>query len=164
MGLPQYIKPDIETWLKSFRFKTTFRTRFSETDAFGHINNVSYFTYFEQARIDYFEHLQLFNHLNNIKELQGEANDNLIVTASLECNYLAQLFYGQDIDIYVRTSRLGNSSLDLEYAIVERENKKLVAVGTGAIVNINGKTNKSEPLPSFIKDKINEYETFLNKL
>lgn len=158
MALPPFIEPDIETWLKSFRFKTTFRTRFSETDAYGHINNVSYFTYFEQARIDYFEQLNLFQ-----EQLQQENTDSIIVTANLECNYVSQLFYGQNIDIYVRTSKLGNSSLDLEYAIVEEKNKTLAAVGRGTIVHINKLTNKGEPLPKVLRDKIIEFEYQLEK-
>ncbi len=34
--------------------RTLIRTRFGESDAFGHINNVSFFTYLEQARVDFF--------------------------------------------------------------------------------------------------------------
>lgn len=157
MAKPSFIETDLEKWLKSFRFKTSSRTRFGETDAFGHINNVSYFTYFEQARIDYFENLEIFEQLNIRKSLLAEPNDNIVVTANLECHYLSELLYGQNIDTYVRTARLGNSSFDLEYAIVDDKNN-LIAVGQGSIVYINRTTKKGEPLPERVKKTIAAYE------
>jgi acyl-CoA thioester hydrolase len=33
--------------------------RFCETDALGHVNNVSYFIYFEQGRVDLFREIGL---------------------------------------------------------------------------------------------------------
>ncbi|OEF96922.1 hypothetical protein BHF71_04125 [Vulcanibacillus modesticaldus] len=151
MGYPEFIKSDINYWLQGFRFSTTIKIRFSETDAYGHVNNVSYFTYFEQARLDYLEHLGL------VDELMKSPN-NLIVTANLECHYLSQLHYGQLIDVYVRIARMGKSSFDLEYAIKDKKKGILAAVGKGTIVHINKQTGKSEALPAFIKEKIVEYE------
>lgn len=158
MGLPKFIDTNIETWLKSFNFSTSIKTRFGETDAFGHINNVNYFSYFEQARLDYFEHFKLFELLNVVDSFKESLSENLVVTANLECHYLAELYYGQIIDVFVRTARIGNSSFDLEYAILERENGKLSAVGRGAIVYINRIKNRSEALPDIVKEVITEYE------
>ena len=39
-----------EQWLEKFRFFTPIQVRFSDTDQLGHINNVSYFSYFEYGR------------------------------------------------------------------------------------------------------------------
>ena len=39
----------------SYRFSTTIRVRWGECDAFGHVNNASYLSYFEEARIDYWK-------------------------------------------------------------------------------------------------------------
>jgi len=36
-----------------FRFSTTLEVRWRDLDALGHVNNVVYFTYLEQARIHY---------------------------------------------------------------------------------------------------------------
>lgn len=40
--------------VKALVHLTEIRTRYCESDALGHINNVSYFIYFEQARVDFF--------------------------------------------------------------------------------------------------------------
>lgn len=156
MGLPSFITLDIEEWVKEFKFSTTIRTRFSETDAFGHINNVSFFSYFEQARLDYFAALNLFNELN-LSQLE-QPMENLIVTANLECHYLAQLYYNQNINICVKTSSIGKSSFELQYCILEEESKNLIAIGRGSIVYINRKTGKSEPLSEIVKNKLIDFE------
>ncbi len=39
--------------LGTFKFHTPIRIRFGETDANRHVNQVSYFIYIEQARMDY---------------------------------------------------------------------------------------------------------------
>lgn len=151
MALPSFVQPNIEEWLKSFKFYTTIRPRFNETDAFGHINNVNFFTYFEQARLDFFEELTLVN------SLVDSLNESIIVTANLECHYLSQLFYGQKIQVHVRASKIGRSSFELEYAIIEQVQQAVVAIGRGTIVYINKKTNRSEELPSFIKDIFQQF-------
>ena len=40
---------------QAFRFSTTIRVRWGDCDAFGHVNNASYLSYFEEARIDYWK-------------------------------------------------------------------------------------------------------------
>lgn len=155
MAIPSFIDTDLETWLKKFKFSTAFKTRFNETDAFGHINNVSYFAYFEQARLDYFEYLNLLKEFS-ISRIEIP-DDNLIVSANLECHYLSQLYYGQNIKIFVRTSKMGRSSFELEYCLLE-DNQQIAAIGRGTIVYINRKSGKSTPLPETIKEKIVSFE------
>ena len=46
---------NMEEWASSFQFKHPVKVRFSETDMFGHVNNTVPFTYFEEARIEYFK-------------------------------------------------------------------------------------------------------------
>ena len=45
--------------IKNFKHKTKIIVRFSDLDAMQHVNNATYLTYLEEARIDYFN--TLFN-------------------------------------------------------------------------------------------------------
>src|SRR5699024_7730403 len=45
MRLPNYIE-NLDEWKSEFSFSTDIKIRFSETDMFGHVNNVSQFIYF----------------------------------------------------------------------------------------------------------------------
>ncbi|MCF6092622.1 acyl-CoA thioesterase [Microaerobacter geothermalis] len=152
MALPQYVKPDVESWLKKFRFSTPIKIRFSETDALGHLNNVSHFIYFEQGRLDYFSHLGI------VDQLLDMSTGDMIVAADLECHYLAQIYFGEPLDLYVRSARLGRSSLDIEYALVLKEKNQLAAVGRGAVVYMDKKSNKSKPIPDGIRQAICNFE------
>ncbi len=152
MGYPNFVGEDIEKWMEQFHFSTAIKIRFSETDAYGHVNNVSYFTYFEQSRLEYMEHLGI------VEQLVNESSDTLVVTANLECHYLNQLHYGQIIHVHVKTVRIGKSSFDLEYVITDQEKEKIAAVGRGTIVHVNRMNNRSEAIPEAIKEKLTRFD------
>lgn len=149
--------PKDTNWIKKFRFFTPIQVRFSDTDMLGHINNVSYFSYFEHGRLAYFQELDLVPHLLNPET----GHSGFVVTASLECQYLRQVHFGKEVNLGVRVSRLGNSSFDFEYALVLPEDRVLAAVGRGTVVYIDPHTGKGTPLPKKAKQIIAAYETSL---
>lgn len=153
MKIP-WIRQDWQEWIKSFRFFTPIQVRFGDTDQLGHINNVSYFSYFEHGRLAYLEELGLIGSLLDT----SETSDSVIVSANMECHYLRQVYYGEKVILGVRISRIGRSSADFEYALFTGENKELSAAGRGAIVYIDRHTGKSKPLPEKIKNIICSYE------
>ncbi|MFB9324394.1 acyl-CoA thioesterase [Paenibacillus aurantiacus] len=148
MRKESFIQPDPNAWLDKFRFYTPIKVRYCETDLLGHVNNVSYFMYFEQGRIEYFENL----------ELTGElfSDEKVSVVADLECQYLAQLYLKDPIKLYIRAAHVGRSSIDIEYALVV--NDQLKAGGRGAIVLIDTKTGKSTPISDAARERILAFE------
>ncbi|WNQ12328.1 thioesterase family protein [Paenibacillus aurantius] len=148
MAKAAFIQPDPEGWLKQFHFSLPIKIRYCETDMLGHVNNVSYFMYFEQGRIEYFENLKLTD------ELFGE--QQVSVVADLECQYLAELFLKDPLQLHVRVAKLGRSSMDIEYAVVV--NDKLKAAGRGTIVLVDKTTGRSTPIPEETKAVIRSFE------
>lgn len=61
MKLPAYIDMPFQEWKTSFSFFNKVSVRFSETDMFGHMNNVTPFIYFEEVRISYFKKLNMMS-------------------------------------------------------------------------------------------------------
>lgn len=143
-----FIEPDPEGWLNKFKFSIPIKIRYCETDMLGHVNNVSYFMYFEQGRIEYFENLGL------TEALFGK--NAVSVVADLECQYLAQLYLKDPLQLHVRVARIGRSSIDVEYAIVVHD--QLKAAGRGAIVLVDTQTGKSTPIPDHAREKIRGFE------
>lgn len=84
--------------------------RFSETDMFGHMNNVTPFVYFEEARISYFKHLGVMDRLSDGKSAA------IPVVASQQCDYFQQVMLHERLKIGVKTASVGNASLTLHYA------------------------------------------------
>lgn len=121
-----------------FKFSVSVRVRFSETDMFGHLNNTVPFTYFEYARIEYLKSVGLMN------DWRLEEADKITVVADLQCDYLKQVFFDEELEIYVRVARIGSSSIDIHY-LAKNDKNEPVFTGRGTVVQINRKTGKGEP-------------------
>ena len=125
-----------DRWMREFSFFTEVRVRFSETDMYGHLNNTVPFVYFELARIEYLKHLKL-------EGWQDAQSDKIPVVADLQCDFLQQVFFDEQLKIYVKAAKVGSSSVDIHYLGINEANKP-VFVGRGTIVQINKQTGKAE--------------------
>ncbi len=126
------------------------KARFCETDALGHISNISYFIYLEEARTDFFAEIGFGRDLNNWK----------IILASISCDFVSQGYYNQKLIVLTEVSRIGNSSFQLVHNIKDAESGQLIAKGQANAVHFNFDTQKSEGLP---EDKRQQLERYLVK-
>jgi acyl-CoA thioester hydrolase len=138
--------------LKQFRFVSPSKVRFCETDANGHMNHVTAVIYMEQARTDFTVGLGLFGR-DRIEE-EGKT----FVLASQSVTYRSQAYFQDVIDTYVRVSRIGTSSLDMEYALVNRGTGAVVCIGTSTMVYFDVSAQKSTPLPDDLIERIARFE------
>ncbi|MDV2581155.1 acyl-CoA thioesterase [Alkalibacillus haloalkaliphilus] len=136
MKTPNYIE-DMNEWIDEFCFYIPINIRFSETDMFGHVNNVSPFIYFEEARIAYMNEINLFEDLK-------PGVSKVPVVSDLQCDYLKQIYFGEQIKMYVKTNHIGNSSIDIHY-MGKNSQDEICLVGRGRIVQIDSSTGKAEP-------------------
>ncbi|SDT11546.1 acyl-CoA thioester hydrolase [Paenibacillaceae bacterium GAS479] len=148
MSKGEFMGPDRQAWLDSFQFSIPLKIRYCETDMLGHVNNVSYFMYFEQGRIEYFENLNLTEDLFSDKTVS--------VVADLECQYLAQIYLKDKLRLHVKIARLGRSSIDIHYALTVED--QLKAAGRGAVVLINTASGRSTEIPEHAREAIQQYE------
>ncbi|MEN2765644.1 acyl-CoA thioesterase [Ornithinibacillus xuwenensis] len=139
-----YIENLVE-WKNEFLFSIPIRIRFSETDMFGHVNNVSPFIYFEEARIEYLKSVGLFNDTTHL--------DGIPIVADLQCDYLKQLFFQDRLELYVKATHVGNSSFDIHYMGLNQHDE-ICITGRGRIVYINPSTGKPIALSDAIKEKL----------
>ena len=102
---------DFEQWESGFSFYNPVKVRFGEVDMFGHVNNVVAFTYFEEARI------ALFKELGFMQEWTHASSETMIVVADLQCNFIKQIYFDEQLKVYVKAGSVGNSSLDLHYMV-----------------------------------------------
>lgn len=106
---------------EGFRHRTTIAVRFRDVDLMGHVNNAVYFTYLEQARLDYFRDLQAAS--------PGVERPPGMIVASARCDYRAPVLLDDRVDVWIRTSETGRSSFKLHYEVWSRAQGKLVAAG-----------------------------------
>src|SRR5699024_12097422 len=112
---------------------------------FGHMNNVSPFIYFEEARIEYFKQIGLFNDFSK--------SDVVPVVADLLCDYIEQIFFDDVIDLYVKANRVGTSSLDIHY-MAKNKDDRICLTGRGSVVHINKHIRKAMTIRDSNKENI----------
>ncbi|MBS3679409.1 acyl-CoA thioesterase [Ornithinibacillus massiliensis] len=144
MGKISYIE-DFEAWKAEFFFSIPIRIRFSETDMFGHVNNVSPFIYFEEARIEYLKSVGLFDN--------ASSTEGIPIVADLQCDYHKQLYFQDSLRIYVKAAHVGTTSFDIHYMGVNQK-EEVCLTGRGRIVYINPESGRPIKLGEEIKDKL----------
>lgn len=109
-----------------YRHTLPITIRFADMDAMGHVNNATYLTYFESARIAYA--LEIFR-LGDVAQLG-------MILAKMTVEYKLPLTLGDEIVVYTRCSRLGTKSFDLEAQILRFQAGKTQVAATGQAVMV----------------------------
>jgi len=134
-----------------FHFYHPIEVRYGDLDPQGHVNNAKHLTYFEQARIAYWIHLGLFTKDQSFMEIG-------VIVADLHITYLEPIFYGQNIKVGIRVTKLGNKSMTGEQNIVDDDTDKELAKGELVIVTYDYKDGKTIPIPATWREKITMFE------
>ncbi len=133
--------------VKALVHLTEIRTRYCESDALGHINNVSYFIYFEQARVDFL--------LDSGMVLPSEKFPFLV--ASLHCDYKKQVYINQSLKIHTYVMDIGRSSFKLGHEIHDKDSNELLAVGEAVLVSYDLIAEKTTRLTDELRFKLENY-------
>ena len=129
--------------LNDFTFMHSIKTRWRDLDAFRHVNNATFLTYIEDARILFFKRWCI-----NLKEKS-------LIVASAKIDYINQLQHPSDIIVAQKVSRLGNKSFDIQSAIFQKSNSKLICHSTVTSVCYNFTLGQTVDLFEEIK---NDYQ------
>ncbi len=124
--------------------------QWGEQDPLGHVNHVTYFRWYESARIAYFLKVGLMDMHEH--ERIGP------ILASVANDYRRQLTYPDTVHIGVRITRIGRSSMDMEHKILSQNEQAIAAEGTSTLVVFDYQTNKSHPVPARIRHAIETLE------
>ncbi len=123
-----------------------FTVPFGDVDMMGHVNNVRYFAYFENARVEH------------MLSIMGEwkAGDVGVILAHAEIDYKSRARFRDELTINLRTTSVGNTSWVYEYEILNEKEKRLVATGKTVQVAFSSKENRPVPIPPELKKKLEE--------
>ncbi|MBO1514295.1 acyl-CoA thioesterase [Metabacillus bambusae] len=133
-----YIDRFDESYRNSFSFSHRIKIRFSETDMFGHMNNTAPFTYFEDGRIEFFKKIGI------MQAWMSSNGEKIPVVADIQCDFIQQGFFDEEITLCVKINRIGTSSVDLHYLGIN-QNRESLFVGRGTVVQISKHSGKSVP-------------------
>ena len=93
----------------------TVTTRWRDNDVFGHINNVTYYSYFDTA---------VNHYLINKAGLDIQIASIVGFVVNSQCNYLAPIAFPDTIEIGLRVNKIGNSSVTYGLAVFKKEKPK----------------------------------------
>ncbi len=136
----------MEHLLDGFSVIIPISVAWGEMDAFGHVNNVVYFRYFESARIAYFERIQMLAYMQEL----GVGP----IVASLQCRFRAPLTYPDTLSVGVRAHSLEADRFMMDYRIVSHKLAKVAAEGSGSVVMYDYKALTKAPMPDLLRERI----------
>lgn len=128
-----------------FRFFWPVTVRWGDMDAFGHVNNATYCTYFESARIGFLERWGL--------SFPGDGSGAPVVV-SQTIHYRAQVRYPSALEIGVRCAEVRHRSFVLEYAIFRPDSGDLVGDGNTVLAWVDGRVGHAVAVPDDLRARL----------
>lgn len=130
------------------RLHVPIKLRWSDLDAYGHVNNAAMLTLLEESRISVFWHGELG--VAGVQDAAapatdgGPGGDTLTLIARQEVEYLAPIPYLREpLDVQLWIGRMGGASLDVCYEVrspLGAEPSELYALASSAIVLVDSST------------------------
>jgi acyl-CoA thioester hydrolase len=123
-----------------------FPIHWGEMDAFGHVNNARFFTWFESSRIAYFQAVGIAT----------QRHDAVApILAAAHCDYLAPVVFPVRLCVGARATKVGHSSVTLEHAVWKVDApERLFAKGTSVVVLLNYATGEKVRIPEAVRAAI----------
>ncbi|HEY4303136.1 MAG TPA: thioesterase family protein [Gemmatimonadaceae bacterium] len=121
--------------------RTDIQVRFADSDALGHINNASYATYAEMARLTFLSTL-------------GESVQRMIL-ANLVIDFRRQVLVTDEVHVDSWIERLGTSSMSIAHTILA--NGERAADITSVVVYFDYASSKAMPLTEAMRTGLASY-------
>ncbi len=122
-------------------FRTPLDLRWSDLDAFNHVNNARYLTFLEESRIRWFDSIG--------EPWMTDEFYPVVVQAAL--NYRLPITYPSEVAVELYAERVGNTSGTIAHRIVSADGKTLYCDGNVVVVWLNAKTHRPRALPEQIR-------------
>jgi len=123
----------------SYRHFQRITTRWMDNDAYGHVNNVVYYSWFDTV-------VNAYLIARGVLDVTGGAVIGLVVET--QCRYFSELAFPQPVDLGLRIGRLGNSSVRYEIGVFADGEATARAEGHFVHVYVDRATRRPTPLPA----------------
>ena len=118
---------------------------FRDVDAYGHVNNAVFFTYFEWVRTLLWFEIAGY----------GGATDIGFIVAHAQCDYREPVHL-EPIDLCVRVGAVGNTSFETVYEI-RKAGGAVAATGKVVVVLFDWDRNVRKPIDDELRRKLNAF-------
>lgn len=118
-------------------------TRWMDNDVYGHVNNVTYYSYFDTV---------VNEHLVANGVLDPATSPVFGVVAETTCRFVEPLTFPEVVDAGLAVTKLGNSSVGYEIGLFREGQDSPVAVGTFVHVYVDRKSRRPRDVPEAVRD------------
>lgn len=132
-----------------FRHNLPIQLRFNDMDILGHINNTTYFKFFDLAKCRYFQDLLPDDF--DWKQIN-------IVVANINSDFYAPTFFNESVAVHTMVTHIGDKSLRMEQRLYNTETGQVKCVCRTVMVGYDTKAGCSIPITQEWRDAIEKYE------
>ncbi|MDQ0261653.1 thioesterase family protein [Sinomonas atrocyanea] len=137
-------------------YRFPLQLRFGDVDSYGHVNNVRFLQFLEDARVHWLrEPLRSADREDGPQTLADlVTEENFTLVGRHEIEYLAPLLYRREpvaVDLWV--TRVGGSSFDLGYAVVDPADGAVCANCSTSMVLVSRSTGRPVRLPEAMRSE-----------
>ena len=140
---------------KPYRFSTTLRVRYNETDAQGHVNFSWFLNYFDVALIEYLRALGY-----SYNQMLEDGLDMLYIDA--HAAYASPAYFDEVLRAHCRAGKVGNTSIRFDFQVFCDEDSRQVASGEIVVVVAERNTYRKAPVPEPLRQAVQAYEVSTN--
>ncbi len=134
-----------------YRFHTTLRVRYYETDLQGHVNFGWHLQYFDVALLEYLRELNY--------DYQQMREDNVdIFYVDAHVSYHSPSLFDELLRVHCRIGHFGNSSMRFDFQIFADGDERLVATGEIVVVTAVPETKQKLRVPDRLRTAVASYE------
>jgi acyl-CoA thioester hydrolase len=124
------------------------RVRYIEIDQMGVVNNVNYFKWLEEGRVELLRDLK-------VPLIDIEKNDTFLMIVETQCNYLAPARYDECLFLETRVTHIGTKSIRFDYQVIRTDRSEVIAKAHSVHVCCD-KTGQPKPIPPELKKVLQE--------
>ncbi len=146
--MSDHAKPQPEP-RSAYRLFRAISTRWMDNDAYGHVNNVIYYSWFDTA---------VNAHLIEQGALDIHQGDTIGLVIETQCNYFAPLAFPQTVEAGLRVARMGTSSVRYEVGLFAQDQPTAAAQGHFVHVYVDKQTRRPVPLPAKLKSVLEKLQ------
>ncbi|TWC11630.1 MULTISPECIES: thioesterase family protein [unclassified Pseudomonas] len=117
-------------------------TRWHDNDVYGHVNNVTYYSFFDTAVNTY---------LIEVGGLDIQGGEVVAFVVSSACDYFASIAFPERIEVGLRVGKLGSSSVQYELAVFKAGEEEACAAGRFVHVFVDRASNRPVAIPDRLR-------------
>jgi acyl-CoA thioester hydrolase len=134
----------------AYRAFQTITTRWMDNDAYGHVNNVVYYSWFDTA---------VNGHLIAQGALDIETSPVIGLVVETQCHYFSSVAFPQRVTAGIRVAQLGRSSVRYEVGLFADDEEMTAARGHFVHVYVDRATRRPVALPDALRDVVLTLQT-----